>query len=764
MEPQPTSQHSLVATAARYYWVPLLVIFLLWAGVTTTLFYLGDYIYDDALDAIPYKDSGFLGSFDWSTVDGGELQHWLNLGYAIGHGSLLILFALFRGKDRFTVLRRMFLVATISQIFFQVQMMATRLPDPNPYEIGRRWRYIHMPAQYTYGIFFVQFYTGNILIRLISWSISCGGIFVLIPTHYLYTVDVMTGIITGLTVFLVYHWTVRTTYTICQIKLLAWFELDFLRWHALDEVLEDVARNARRDRADSVSTVTFVENLVVGRDGAEYAENGSQIERNEAIIAASLAPPLLPAASESETEYRSFPDSENPRQDNATKGCSLQGSIGHGPAYAAGGEDGFSRHGFVDRPNSEYLMEHFQAPAYSIDKATAGLTLLLVELEQEFYKLPNGLTFISAETRPADYNTLQKDPLAPHPGHREGSTNVTPRHSVEIHISPESAAAIASARNTSVVSMQPPSTGDPNGYRHSVPEGQLLGIKIANSCDPDIAAAEKRNWIRRQLIIAISTVLALTWGGGLALLNELPIHIADQNRPIGIPLPPDFIHTYLPKVPDHTPDFMMYPFVAVAFIYLFLNRYRWVILRRTAVWYGVCMGGRCLTVPATFLPDPSPICRLPEHPPGTTCGDMIYSGHTITVCAALSVILKYVDPLWVRAGASAYAFMTFLAIVCSRLHYTRDVLTALLVCATTYHLFHRGFVHRVDIYVRHRFLRFFEMDYFTLLIEDRQLAKEGQVRRHLWLRGGVGETFAQIADAYKRRKERQKREQARLIK
>eukprot|EP00744_Colponema_vietnamica_P012838 GILI01018005.1.p1 GENE.GILI01018005.1~~GILI01018005.1.p1 ORF type:complete len:751 (-),score=88.42 GILI01018005.1:165-2417(-) len=750
MEAHPSSPTSPTSkAAARYYWIPCFFSMFLWAGVTATLFYLGDYIYDDAQDRIPYKDAGFLGSFDWSTLDGGELQHWLNQGYAIGHGALLILFALLSGKDRLTILRRMFFIATVSQILYQIQMMATRLPDPNLYEVGRRWRYINMPSQYTYGGFFIQFYSGSIILRILSWAVSFGGIFILVPTHYLYTVDVITGIITGLAVFLVYHWQVRTTYTICQVRVLAWFEIDFLRWHSLDEIIQDVVRAECRERADSVSTVTFVENLVVGRSGPENTERGSQVARNEAIIAASLAPPLLPT-SETETEYRSFPGSETARRDS-NKG-SLQNSVVRGPAYAAGGESGFNRFGYGDRPNSEYLMEHFQAPAYTIDSATAGLTTILDELEQKHYKLPNGMTHAPLDSRP-EYNTVTPanaqltDTAAP---------LISPTHS-SIEVGPET-------RNSSSVSLQPANAADNSQYRKSVAEGRVLGFTVANSVDPSIAAAERRNWIRRQLIVAASTISAIAFGGTLAMLNEVPIGIADKNRPIGIPLPPDFIHNYLPKVPDHTPDFMMYPLVAVVFLYIFLNRFRWVILRRTAIWYGVCMGGRCLTVPATFLPDPSPICRLPQHPAGTTCGDMIYSGHTITVCAALSVILKYVDPLWVRTGASAYAFMTFLAIICSRLHYTRDVLTALMVCATTYHLFHRGLVHRVDIYVRYHFLRYFEMDYFMFLIEDRQMAREGRTRRYLWVRGGIGETFAQIADAYTRRRDRRQREKARLLK
>ena len=843
-----SSTQRLIAAAARLYWIPFLPTAAVWAGVTIAFLYFSDLCYDDHETERPYKDSGFLASFDWSNTDGGDFQKWLNEGYAIGHAFLLLVFALVSGRDRLTLLRRMLLVSLVSQVLFQLQLLSTRLPDPNPHNIGRRWRYVQMPVQYTFGALFVQFYTGSWAARFLSWLVALGGIFILVPTHYLYTVDVQTGIITGLTVFLVFHWHVRTTHAIQKNWLLSWYELDFLRWHTvLVEANADlIGRDESRARAASLDTVKFVGRLASGQCPLDALNGGGgsaaagaprygyaagyrpaavvaagpggaeaeEARRNEDIIAASLAPPLISAnefasvgntnthstspeegATTSSAETTANNRTQNNQQGSASALLIDNSSLGSRPAYAAGGLGGFTRHGYSENdPESDYLMEYFRCPPFAVDMATRSLVDILDQIEAKYYRLPDGSASL------ANPNALGVVPIAEaavvairgpttaggSSSNSNPSPNVTavytPRKDddgtikeIVVDSEKDKEDKDGSGRSGSATDGSDGGGSGANknnkdkrvsgmGGDAATTEGQICcGITVSSSSDPETAAAERKNWVKRSIIIFVVTFGTFGLGGALATANEIPIHIADANRPIGIPLPWDFCHEYLPKVPASTPDILMYPLVGVAFAYVFFSRHRWVLLRRTALWYGLCMGLRCLTVPATFLPDPSPNCRLPEHPPGTTCGDLIFSGHTLTFCATVSVLWKYCDSLVVRVLGSLYALAGVMSIICSHLHYGRDVLTALIVAFACYHLIHRALIHRVDVYLKHAWLRYFEFDYFCILVEDRQLARMGLTRRCIWTSGGFGETLAQIADAWHRRQARKNAEKAPLL-
>ncbi|CUG86146.1 membrane-associated protein, putative, partial [Bodo saltans] len=126
---------------------------------------------------------------------------------------------------------------------------------------------------------------------------------------------------------------------------------------------------------------------------------------------------------------------------------------------------------------------------------------------------------------------------------------------------------------------------------------------------------------RRYLPIAVA-VGCIVCGGSVGLLNLVPIHFADERRPLHIPLPPDVIHDTVNALPDRTADFFIYPIAVCTIIFTVASSFTWTIFTRISVMYAMSMSLRMITMTVTALPDPSPVCAERYHPDGTTCGDL----------------------------------------------------------------------------------------------------------------------------------------------
>jgi len=149
--------------------------------------------------------------------------------------------------------------------------------------------------------------------------------------------------------------------------------------------------------------------------------------------------------------------------------------------------------------------------------------------------------------------------------------------------------------------------------------------------------------------------------------------------------------------------------------------------------HGTLMLFRCLTMSCTSLPDAHPQCRdgganqspfgdLPPHlgggssvervmldpgyfvettfrmlmPGNTTCGDMVFSGHTMLLMLfslTFHTYHKRTQTYWalngVKTAVWAWCVVGLLAILATRLHYTIDVLLGMYLSLTVWSSYHR---------------------------------------------------------------------------
>ena len=75
-----------------------------------------------------------------------------------------------------------------------------------------------------------------------------------------------------------------------------------------------------------------------------------------------------------------------------------------------------------------------------------------------------------------------------------------------------------------------------------------------------------------------------------------------------------------------------------------------------------------------------------------------------------------------------WSFVGFglLAIIASRLHYTRDVFTSLLVVLSINHFCRVALFKRVDRIKKYKWLEWFERDAYLLLLEETASTQEGR--------------------------------------
>eukprot|EP01103_Thecamoeba_quadrilineata_P018735 TRINITY_DN7319_c0_g1_i1.p1 TRINITY_DN7319_c0_g1~~TRINITY_DN7319_c0_g1_i1.p1 ORF type:complete len:294 (+),score=24.12 TRINITY_DN7319_c0_g1_i1:125-1006(+) len=126
-----------------------------------------------------------------------------------------------------------------------------------------------------------------------------------------------------------------------------------------------------------------------------------------------------------------------------------------------------------------------------------------------------------------------------------------------------------------------------------------------------------------------------------------------------------------------------------------------LMFRRFAFLWTILIIGRCTTLISTSYPDPSRSCRTYKSPDTLmafvvetvyrpefiTCGDLMYSGHTVYfTLLGLSwshyAIYSFEKLVWIPLGLS------ILGLVATRVHYLNDVLIAFYLTILVWYLYH----------------------------------------------------------------------------
>ena len=187
------------------------------------------------------------------------------------------------------------------------------------------------------------------------------------------------------------------------------------------------------------------------------------------------------------------------------------------------------------------------------------------------------------------------------------------------------------------------------------------------------------------------------WKLILVILSFIPIHTltivclvyVDYRRPTTERLP-DVIFQLVPYIhAEFIINILMYIQIGCAVIMALCDKRRIIILRRSLAVYAILSILRNFTMTVTGLPDPSLVCPPPPKASemtfkaivkrlaaGFSCGDMIFSGHSICLFLPALLVGKYFSSkiavlFWINA------FVNVFLLVAARIHYTVDVLLSL---------------------------------------------------------------------------------------
>lgn len=163
----------------------------------------------------------------------------------------------------------------------------------------------------------------------------------------------------------------------------------------------------------------------------------------------------------------------------------------------------------------------------------------------------------------------------------------------------------------------------------------------------------------------------------------------------------------------HLPDYLLQGFLLLAIVFNVMLRDRkgnllkfggLVLLRRVLFIIGFIYFLRAFCFSVTALPNPRAHCQM-QYPTGywtnyivlmvkiltsqvTSCTDNIFSGHTSMVIVCLLTFHMYQSRIWVILCAYVIALCTIFSILATHLHYTVDVLVAVIVSSSIYLSYH----------------------------------------------------------------------------
>jgi hypothetical protein len=162
-----------------------------------------------------------------------------------------------------------------------------------------------------------------------------------------------------------------------------------------------------------------------------------------------------------------------------------------------------------------------------------------------------------------------------------------------------------------------------------------------------------------------------------------------------------------PKMPAGMPDWTLFSLIAISVIGHFAAvtpRTRLLLTARRFFWLlGTCYALRAVSLAGTVLPPSNPQCVYQKREGilkiimaglqllvGSvhTCSDKIFSGHTI-VATLLTCFWWNISQNWfIRAYPVLHEIGMIICSLSGRHHYTVDIVVALIVATTVFHLYH----------------------------------------------------------------------------
>jgi len=186
-------------------------------------------------------------------------------------------------------------------------------------------------------------------------------------------------------------------------------------------------------------------------------------------------------------------------------------------------------------------------------------------------------------------------------------------------------------------------------------------------------------------------------------LMSATVVYAGIRAPDNVPDLPDLGFDFLPSLYDK--DSIGNNLLVITGIFTLcrciLHRKGLTMMRRFSFLWMILIIGRCTTLVATSYPDPSRSCRSYKapstmtsfliesvyRPEFLTCGDLMYSGHTVyfTLMGLLwsyYSIYNFEKLVWIPIGLS------LLILVATRVHYLNDVIIAFYLTNLVWYLYH----------------------------------------------------------------------------
>ncbi|CAJ0931909.1 unnamed protein product, partial [Mesorhabditis belari] len=222
----------------------------------------------------------------------------------------------------------------------------------------------------------------------------------------------------------------------------------------------------------------------------------------------------------------------------------------------------------------------------------------------------------------------------------------------------------------------------------------LTGKEKEGSVLPCYSVNSKDFETRRGPTFVALGIVAFGW-----LLNEVSLAWIHERVPRNVDPLPDLWFSWFPEVQGaiRITEYIMLILVINAMVIVVCHQYRWIVARRVFLCAGLSYVFRafCVTIFQVPVPSVNTYCA-PKTAGGfdivaaRLCGDLIVSGHTLTIFTALFTFKHYAPKKLKPIGILFHilAFCAIAAILMARKHYMIDVILGYTVSSRLFMEYH----------------------------------------------------------------------------